>query len=80
MGVRECVRCLIDGAGAPDLIPRSSSPVIQKLWFVAFKWRRERKRREREEPGLGWRKGKSPELDGENMRGEPWLERTGRER
>ncbi|GFU90642.1 hypothetical protein TNCV_2092391 [Trichonephila clavipes] len=36
--------------------------------------------REREEPGLGWRKGKSPALDGEGMRGEPWLERTGRER
>ncbi|GFT19546.1 hypothetical protein TNCV_2534301 [Trichonephila clavipes] len=36
--------------------------------------------REREEPGLGWRKGKSPVLDGESMRGEPWLERTGRER
>ncbi|GFT24241.1 uncharacterized protein TNCV_2064681 [Trichonephila clavipes] len=44
--------------------------------------RREKKekRREREEPGLGWRKGKSPALDGEGMRGESWLERTGRER
>ncbi|GFW50645.1 hypothetical protein TNCV_2889471 [Trichonephila clavipes] len=38
------------------------------------------RRREREEPGLGWRKGKSPALDGESMRGEPWLERRGRER
>ncbi|GFW78161.1 hypothetical protein TNCV_136301 [Trichonephila clavipes] len=38
------------------------------------------KRREREEPDLGWRKWKSPALDGEGMRGEPWLERTGRER
>ncbi|GFV10295.1 hypothetical protein TNCV_3439811 [Trichonephila clavipes] len=37
-------------------------------------------REEREEPGLRWRKGKSPALDGEGMRGEPWLERTGRER
>ncbi|GFU56001.1 hypothetical protein TNCV_1557551 [Trichonephila clavipes] len=36
--------------------------------------------KKREEPGLGWRKGKSPALDGEGMRGEPWLERTGRER
>ncbi|GFV90800.1 hypothetical protein TNCV_2323691 [Trichonephila clavipes] len=42
--------------------------------------RREKETREREEPGLGWRKGKSPDLDGEIMRGEPWLERTGRER
>ncbi|GFT80482.1 hypothetical protein TNCV_5122191 [Trichonephila clavipes] len=41
---------------------------------------RKEKRGEREEPGLGWRKGKSPALDGEGMRGEPWLERTGRER
>ncbi|GFU40933.1 hypothetical protein TNCV_2467051 [Trichonephila clavipes] len=40
----------------------------------------EKRRDEREEPGLGWRKGKSPALDGEGMRGEPWLERTGRER
>ncbi|GFU57154.1 hypothetical protein TNCV_1780141 [Trichonephila clavipes] len=40
----------------------------------------EKKRREREEPGLEWRKGKSPALDGESMRGEAWLERTGRER
>ncbi|GFX64499.1 hypothetical protein TNCV_2811241 [Trichonephila clavipes] len=39
----------------------------------------EKERREREEPGLVWRKGKSPALDGESMRGEPWLERTGRE-
>ncbi|GFU93994.1 hypothetical protein TNCV_3473551 [Trichonephila clavipes] len=48
---------------------------------VEFFFRREgkkEKRREREESGLGWRKGKSPALDGEGMRGEPWLERTGR--
>ncbi|GFX98971.1 hypothetical protein TNCV_4301461 [Trichonephila clavipes] len=32
----------------------------------------------REEPRLGWRKVKSPALDRESMRGEPWLERTGR--
>ncbi|GFX79013.1 hypothetical protein TNCV_3913001 [Trichonephila clavipes] len=43
------------------------------------KKRRKRVGRERG-PGLGWRKGKSPALDGEKMRGEPWLERTGRER
>ncbi|GFV00699.1 hypothetical protein TNCV_1385201 [Trichonephila clavipes] len=41
----------------------------------------EKKREERERgAGLGWSKGKSPALDGEGMRGEPWLERTGRER
>ncbi|GFV74858.1 hypothetical protein TNCV_1040961 [Trichonephila clavipes] len=39
----------------------------------------EKERREREEPGLVWSKGKSPALDGESMRGEAWLERTGRE-
>ncbi|GFU93460.1 hypothetical protein TNCV_2728471 [Trichonephila clavipes] len=46
------------------------------------KKKREKKRRERQErgAGLGWRKGESPALDGERMRGEPWLERTGRER
>ncbi|GFW43702.1 hypothetical protein TNCV_4770511 [Trichonephila clavipes] len=41
---------------------------------------REAKRLLREEPGLGWRKERSPALDGESRRGEPWLERTGRER
>ncbi|GFX69732.1 hypothetical protein TNCV_1771001 [Trichonephila clavipes] len=44
------------------------------------KKKKKEKRREREEPVLGWRKGKSPALDGEGMRGEPWLERTERER
>ncbi|GFW78537.1 uncharacterized protein TNCV_5110781 [Trichonephila clavipes] len=42
--------------------------------------RKKKRRRERDEPGLEWRKGKSLALDGESMRGEPWLERTGRER
>ncbi|GFV39675.1 hypothetical protein TNCV_4183801 [Trichonephila clavipes] len=40
----------------------------------------EKKRRERGKSCLGWKKGKSPALDGESMRGEPWLERTGRNR
>ncbi|GFT72996.1 hypothetical protein TNCV_1976931 [Trichonephila clavipes] len=40
----------------------------------------EKERDEREEPGFRWKKGKSPALDGESMRGVPWLERTGRER
>ncbi|GFX69253.1 hypothetical protein TNCV_3564291 [Trichonephila clavipes] len=31
--------------------------------------------------GVYWRRGeRSPARDGENMRGEPWLERTGREK
>ncbi|GFU32503.1 hypothetical protein TNCV_4890151 [Trichonephila clavipes] len=37
------------------------------------------KTRERS-PALDGEKGKSPALDRESMRGEPWLERTGRER
>ncbi|GFY17187.1 hypothetical protein TNCV_1089631 [Trichonephila clavipes] len=39
----------------------------------------EKKTRERS-PALDGEKGKSPALDQESMRGEPWLERTGRER
>ncbi|GFW52216.1 hypothetical protein TNCV_2426631 [Trichonephila clavipes] len=31
-------------------------------------------------PALDGEKGKRPALERENMRGEPWLERTGRER
>ncbi|GFT74828.1 hypothetical protein TNCV_3150311 [Trichonephila clavipes] len=34
----------------------------------------------REKPCPGWRKHERRALDGESMRGEPWLERTGRER
>ncbi|GFU02517.1 hypothetical protein TNCV_1478221 [Trichonephila clavipes] len=37
------------------------------------------KTRERS-PAHDGEKRKSPVLDGESMRGEPWLERTGRER
>ncbi|GFT23803.1 hypothetical protein TNCV_3206891 [Trichonephila clavipes] len=33
--------------------------------------KKEERRREREEPDLGWRKGKSPALDGESMRESP---------
>ncbi|GFY23227.1 hypothetical protein TNCV_3764661 [Trichonephila clavipes] len=45
-------------------------------------WARRPGRREKLErsPALDGEKGKSPTLDGESMRGEPWLERTGRER
>ncbi|GFU79670.1 hypothetical protein TNCV_4485021 [Trichonephila clavipes] len=52
-------------------------PLVSKR--VLFQETR-KKRGEREEPSLGWRKGKNPTLEGESMRGEPWLERTGRER
>ncbi|GFU36600.1 hypothetical protein TNCV_802591 [Trichonephila clavipes] len=55
-----------------------NTPLVFKR--VLFGEKGEKETREREEPGLGWRKGKSPALDGERMRGEPWLERTGRER
>ncbi|GFV45721.1 hypothetical protein TNCV_1388711 [Trichonephila clavipes] len=51
--------------------------VFKRVLFLETK---KKERWEREEPGLEWRKGKSPALDGESMRGEPWLERTGRER
>ncbi|GFU02513.1 hypothetical protein TNCV_1478201 [Trichonephila clavipes] len=40
---------------------------------------RREKSRERS-PAHDGEKRKSPALDGESMRGEPWLERTGRER
>ncbi|GFT37674.1 hypothetical protein TNCV_3651331 [Trichonephila clavipes] len=40
---------------------------------------REKKESRERGAGLGWRKGKSPALDGEGMRGEPWSERTGSE-
>ncbi|GFW93892.1 hypothetical protein TNCV_4221721 [Trichonephila clavipes] len=45
-------------------------------------WARRPERRETRErsPALDGEKGKSPALDRKNMRGEPWLERTGRER
>ncbi|GFU32593.1 hypothetical protein TNCV_1173871 [Trichonephila clavipes] len=43
--------------------------------------RRPRRRKTRERsPALDGEKGKSPAQDREIMRGEPWLERTGRER
>ncbi|GFW26223.1 hypothetical protein TNCV_4422701 [Trichonephila clavipes] len=53
----------------------------QKM-FTNRRRKKEKKKkdaREIEEPGLGWRNRKSPALDGEGMRGEPRLERTGRE-
>ncbi|GFV98754.1 hypothetical protein TNCV_1454401 [Trichonephila clavipes] len=62
-----------DGQVCPDVGQGIMAPWARRPGCVL-------KRREREEPGLGWRKGKSPALDGESMRGEPWLERTGRER
>ncbi|GFX30839.1 hypothetical protein TNCV_4145471 [Trichonephila clavipes] len=54
----------------------NTSLVFKRVLFEETSKRRER--REREKSCLGGRKGKSPALDGESMRGEPWLER-GRE-
>ncbi|GFU64357.1 hypothetical protein TNCV_2731541, partial [Trichonephila clavipes] len=48
------------------------SPLVFKRVF----FRRREKTRERS-PALDGEKGKSPALDRESMRGEPWLERTG---
>ncbi|GFT29417.1 hypothetical protein TNCV_535451 [Trichonephila clavipes] len=43
------------------------------------RWRKERKRDERERgAGLGWRKGKSPALDGEREKPPPWMEKAQR--
>ncbi|GFU11282.1 hypothetical protein TNCV_1484361 [Trichonephila clavipes] len=43
--------------------------------------REKKEKRERERGAQPWReKREKPALDGESMRGEPWLERTGRER
>ncbi|GFX32170.1 hypothetical protein TNCV_3327431 [Trichonephila clavipes] len=49
---------------------------------IMASWARRAGRRKKLERGErpGWRKRKSPALDRESMRGEPWLERTGRER
>ncbi|GFU43019.1 hypothetical protein TNCV_3141521 [Trichonephila clavipes] len=74
------------GRGRPrdfcDLpIRRDEGRVVNThLVFKRVLFQETKKKGEREEPGLGGRKGKSPALDGEAMRGEPWLERTGRER
>ncbi|GFV59488.1 hypothetical protein TNCV_2825281 [Trichonephila clavipes] len=65
-----------DGKACPDVGQGIMVPWARLPWEE----KRKEKRREREEPGLGWRKGKSSALDGENMRGEPWLERSGTER
>ncbi|GFW03605.1 hypothetical protein TNCV_3988241 [Trichonephila clavipes] len=62
-------------------VEKWTAPDVLKGWKNLEKKKGRRKRDERERgAGLGWRKGKSPALDGESMRGEPWLERTGRER
>ncbi|GFU81833.1 hypothetical protein TNCV_4524891 [Trichonephila clavipes] len=68
-----------DGQVCPYVGQRIMAPWARRPGCV-LETKKEKKRREREEPGLGRRKGKSPALDGESMRGEPWLERTGRER
>ncbi|GFT27281.1 hypothetical protein TNCV_5140701 [Trichonephila clavipes] len=65
-----------DGQVCPDVGQGIMAP------WASRPGRRRKKKKETRERGadLGWRKGESPALDGENMRGEPWLERTGRER
>ncbi|GFS91300.1 uncharacterized protein TNCV_1307071 [Trichonephila clavipes] len=68
-----------DGQVCPDVGQGIMVPWARRPGRREKKETRE-KRGGREEPGLGWRKEKSPALDGESMRGEPWLERTGRER
>ncbi|GFW96185.1 hypothetical protein TNCV_571561 [Trichonephila clavipes] len=57
-----------------------NTPLVFKRVLFQETEKREEKESGERGPGLGWRKGKSTALDGERMRGEPWLERTGRER
>ncbi|GFY15663.1 hypothetical protein TNCV_1283111 [Trichonephila clavipes] len=66
-----------DGQVCPDVGQGIMAPWARRPGCAL---RRREKRRERGNSCLGWRKGKSPALDGESMRGEPWLERAGRER
>ncbi|GFX69861.1 hypothetical protein TNCV_4392161 [Trichonephila clavipes] len=60
----------------------ATKPILSKARLLTpgetWKGGEEKKKEkdEREESGLGWRKGKSPALDGEGMRGEPWLKRA----
>ncbi|GFU73184.1 hypothetical protein TNCV_4118051 [Trichonephila clavipes] len=63
-----------DGQVCPDVGKGIMAPWVRRLG------KRRKERDDREEPGLGLKKGKSPALDGESMRGEPWLDRTGEER
>ncbi|GFT29414.1 hypothetical protein TNCV_535421 [Trichonephila clavipes] len=66
-----------DGQMCPDVGQGIMAPWARR----PGRRRQERKRDERERgAGLGWRKGKRPALDGEGMKGGPWLERTGSER
>ncbi|GFT95871.1 putative transposase [Trichonephila clavipes] len=66
-----------DGQVCPDVGQGIMAPWARRPGCVL---ERKRDEREREKPGLGWRTGKSPALDGGSMRVEPWLKRTGRER
>ncbi|GFX75144.1 hypothetical protein TNCV_3170711 [Trichonephila clavipes] len=54
-----------------------NTPLVFKR--VIFQETRKKEERRERGAGLGGRKGENPALDGEGMRGEPWLERTGRE-
>ncbi|GFY14718.1 hypothetical protein TNCV_647621 [Trichonephila clavipes] len=55
-----------------------NTPLVFKR--VLFQETKKKKKSRERSPALDGEKGKSPALDGESMRGEPWLERTGRER
>ncbi|GFV10485.1 hypothetical protein TNCV_1951341 [Trichonephila clavipes] len=63
-----------DGQVCPDVGQGTMAP-----WARRPGWILEPKERERS-PALDGEKGKSPAPDGKSRRGEPWLERTGRER
>ncbi|GFY04323.1 hypothetical protein TNCV_4414111 [Trichonephila clavipes] len=49
----------------------------KELWRLG---RRKKKKKRERSPALDGEKGKCPALDRESVRGEPWLEQTGRER
>ncbi|GFV18072.1 hypothetical protein TNCV_168761 [Trichonephila clavipes] len=68
-----------DGQVCPDVGQEIMAPWARRPGCVLETKKEKRETRERG-AGLGGRKGKSPALDGEGMRREPWLERTGRER
>ncbi|GFW43817.1 hypothetical protein TNCV_2854501 [Trichonephila clavipes] len=63
-----------DGQVCPDVGQGIMAPCTREPGREKEKETRERG------AGHGQREGKSPALEGESMRGEPWLERTGRER
>ncbi|GFU18084.1 hypothetical protein TNCV_1446401 [Trichonephila clavipes] len=63
------------GQVRPDIGQGIKEPWARRLGCVL-----ETKKTRERSPALDGGKGKNPTLDRECMRGEPWLERTGRER